>query len=102
MYTTVEALLITKQVELIKNKEFATVAFNPNDETFVVSVTFLRNTNIYSCYRAQIALLIQDNTPTAIPYKYFEFANIFSLDLAAKLSKHTGFNNYPINLVESK
>ena len=42
-YTIEEALSTTKQVELVRKKEFAAVAFDLRYETFVVYVTFLKN-----------------------------------------------------------
>lgn len=34
--------------------------------------------------------------------KYTDFVNVFSLDLAAKLSKYTEINDYAINLIDNK
>ena len=47
----------------------------------------------------QIAGLIAEEAPTKITVKYANFA--FSLDLASKLPKHTGINDYAIKLVDT-
>lgn len=101
MYTTIEALLTTKQIKLVRNKKFATVAFNSDNETFVVYKVFLVSTNVYSSYRVQITLLILDEAIIVVPSKWTDFTNVFSLNLAAELLKNTEINDYLINLVES-
>lgn len=98
----IEALSTTKQVELIKKKEFAAVAFDPNNETFVVYIVFLVNSDIHLFCRAQIASLIQDETSKAVLAEYINFANIFCLDLGAELQKYTRINDHPIILVKSQ
>lgn len=49
--------------------------------------------------KAQIAHLKADETPIKVFGKYTDFANIFLLKLAIKLSKNTSINNYAIKLV---
>ena len=39
---------------------------------------------------------------TSIPPEYSDFANVFSLELASKLSKHTGINDHAIELVDDQ
>lgn len=95
-----KALLPIKQVELIKRKEFIVVAFDSNNKTFVVYIASLTSTNIHSFCTIQIALLIQNNTSIVVSSKYTDFANIFFPNLATKLLKQTGVNNYLINLVK--
>lgn len=58
LYTTIETLLTTKQVELIKEKKFVATALDLNDKIFVVYVTSLNNTDIHLFSRAQIVMLI--------------------------------------------
>ncbi len=50
--------------------------------------------------RAQIAHLKADEAPTKVLSKYADFADVFSLKLAAKLLEHTEINNYAIKLVD--
>ena len=46
-----------------------------------------------------MAALVANETLTSIPTKYFDFADVFSLELASKFPKHIGINNHAINLV---
>lgn len=46
-YTTIEALLTSKQVELVWNKKFVAAGFNPDDEIFVEHIAYLSNTNFF-------------------------------------------------------
>ena len=41
-----------------------------------------------------------NNALTTIFTKYSDFADVFSPELASKLSKHTGINDYAIKLVD--
>ena len=54
-YTTKEALLTTKRVELVGKKEFAAAVLNPKHETYVVHVASL---NVHPSQRPQISGLI--------------------------------------------
>ena len=92
----------------MSKKEFAVAALNPECDTFVVHVTLLSSMSLISSpldvdpfRRPQIAGLIAKKAPTKVSAKYSEFADIFSPDLLPKLSKHTGINNYAIELVNS-
>lgn len=77
-----------------------------NDETFIISVTFLISSNlsidVYVSYKIQIALLIIDEASTIVSFEYVYFANIFSLDFVAKLLNHFRIKNYPIDLVQGQ
>ena len=86
----------------MKKKEFIAVALDPEYETFVVHITFLSSTshNVYHSRRLHISDLIAKETPTKISNKYVDFADIFSLELASKLPKHTKINDYTIKLVD--
>lgn len=91
MFIITEALPITKQVKLIRRKKFAAAAFSLNEEIFVVYVmAYSSDPDIYQFYRA-----------IEILYTYADFANIFSSELATKLSEHTRINDHSIDLVES-
>ena len=46
--------------------------------------------------------LITKKAPTKILAKYSDFADVFSLDLASKLSEPTGINDHNIKLVDSQ
>ena len=106
-YTIKEALLTTKQVELIGKKEFAAVALDPGHETFVVYVAFLESPSstqegdIHPFLRAQIAALVANEAPTSIPIEYSNFANVFSSELASKLPEDTEINDHAIELVDN-
>ncbi len=50
--------------------------------------------------KAQIAYLKADETPTKVPSKYADFADVFSLKLAAELPVHTRINDHAIELVD--
>lgn len=91
LYTIAEALSITRQVELIRKKQFENAALDPSDETFVVHVAFLNSSNlgleIYLFWKVQIASLKATEITTSIFSKYTDFADFFSKDLVVKLSK---------------
>ena len=84
---TAEALLTTKQVEIIDKKEFAKVALDENIEVFVVHVTSLSLNKltmlIYLAKEAQITLLIGEEIK--IPAKYSDFLDVFSEEKASIL-----------------
>ena len=109
-YITQKALLTTKRIELVERKKFTVTALNLECETFIVYVMFLSfiaslsstllNANVHPSYRPEIASLIAKKASTKVPNKYANFADIFYLDLAFKLFKHTGMNNHAIELVD--
>ncbi len=104
-YTTGDVLPTTKQVELIGKKKFAVAALDPEHEAFVVHVAALSvdsGDEVHPLRKAQIAHLKADEVPTKIPSKYADFADIFSLKLAAKLPEHTGINNHAIEVVDDR
>ncbi len=93
----------TRQIELIRKKEFATAVFDPEDEAFVVHITAIGpDSNIYSSHKAQIAFLKVTQALTSILSKYTDFANVFSENLAVKFLKHIKINDHAIDLVESQ
>ena len=101
-YTAVEALPITKQVELIDKKEFAKTALDEESKIFVVHVAALEapvaGMTIYSLQKAQILALIQDETLTKVLSEYADYADVFSFDLAMELPKNIGINKDAIEL----
>ena len=56
---------------------------------------------MHSLKKAQIACLKADKIPIKVSSKYPNFADIFSLKLATKLSKHTKINDYANELVDN-
>ena len=106
LYTIEEVLPTTKQVELVKKKEFAAAAFDSEYETFVVHVDSLESlsqeSDVHPSCRAQIAALVTNEAPTSIPTKYSNFADVFSPKLASKLSEYTGINDHAIELVDDQ
>ncbi len=101
-YTTVKAWPTTSQIKLIDQREFAKTALDEDFETFVVYVTTLEATTIYPSRAAQIAPLQWDKAPTEIPAEYFNYADMFSVDLAIELPENTSMNEHAIQLIEGK
>ena len=97
-YTSVEALPITKRVELINKKEFAKTVLDEESETFVVYVAALKTSpgsvgmTIHPSRAAQIAALKQDEAPIKVLSKYADYADVFSFNLAIELPENTGIN----------
>ena len=110
IYTTKEVLSTTKRVELVGKKEFASAAFDPEHETYVVHVVSLSSTpltslkspplNVHPSRRPQKSGLIAKEALTKVPAKYSDFADVFSPDLAFELPEYTGINDHVIELVE--
>ena len=95
--------MTNRQVELIRKKKFATTAFDPEHEAFVVHVAALSidsGDEMHPLRRAQIAHLKANKAPSKVPSKYADFADVFSLKLAAELLEHTRINDYAIELVD--
>ena len=104
-YITEEIFPTTKQVELVRKKEFAAAALDPGHETFIVHVAFLESPSqegdVHPSRRAQIAALVANEAPTSIPTKYSDFVDVFSPELALELPKHTGINDHAIELMDN-
>ena len=104
-YTIEKALPTTKQIELVRKKEFAAAAFNLRHETFIVHVAILesfsqKNNNHLFC-RAQIAVIVANEAPISLPIKYSDFADVFFPELASGFHELTGINDYAIKLVDN-
>ena len=56
---------------------------------------------VHPSRRPQRTSLIAKETPTKVPVKYADFADVFSPDLASELPEHTGINDYAIELVDA-
>lgn len=103
LYAITEALPTTRQIELIRKKEFVTTAFDPEDEIFVVHLVFFVSSNdVYLFYRVQIVSLKIDEVLITVPTKYSDFANIFSPGLAVELSEYMEMNDHVIELIDGK
>ena len=50
--------------------------------------------------KPQISGLIVEGAPTKVPVEYSDFVDVFSPNLASKLSEHTGINEHAIELVK--
>ena len=76
-YTTAEALLITKRVQIIDKKEFARGVLHENVEAFVVHMISLSLNLmlIHPAREAQIASLIVEKVK--IPTNYSNFLDVF-------------------------
>ena len=109
-YTTEKALLTTRRVELVDQKEFAAVALDPESEIFIVHVVSLSSNvlpnsstldlDVHPSCRPWVSGLIAEEAPTKVPAEYSDFADVFSLDLASKLPEHTGIIDHAINMVD--
>ena len=111
-YTTKEALLTTRYVELVGKKKFAAAALHPEHETYVVHVGSVSSDalpsfsplelDIHTSRKSQISGLIAEESLTKVADKYVDFTDDFSPDLAFKFSKHTGINDHAIELVDGQ
>ena len=108
-FTIKEALLTTRSVELVNRKEFAVAILDPEHETYIVHVGSVSSDalpslsplelDVHTSRRPQISGLIAEEAPTKVFIMNVDFADVFSLDLASKLLKHTGINNHSIEMV---
>lgn len=79
MYTITKAIFTMRGVELVGKKEFAFIAFDLDDKTFIIHVAFLTHSNLnLEVHLFWRAILKADKTPISIFLKYADFANIFS------------------------
>lgn len=78
------------------------IILNKKDKTFVIYILALNivDWNIYPSEYIQIALL--EIEKVTIPFKYIDYTNIFLLDFAVELPKHTSINNYFIDVIDDK
>ena len=97
-YTTEKALRTTRNIKLVGKKEFVAAALNPEYKTFVIHVASLCSTPLDAKF--QISGLIAKEASIKVSAEYLDFADVFSLDLASKLPKHTKINDYAIKLVD--
>ena len=102
MYIIAEALPITNWVKLIDKKKFANTTLDENSETFIIFILALEAMIIHPFRIARIAALKWDKASTKILIEYYDYADIFSIDLVMELFKNTSINKYAIKLVEEK
>lgn len=96
-YTPTNALLITKQVQIINQKEFMTTGFDSDKKAFVVYIAYLGfKMTIHPTRDNQKSLLITEKV--VILSKYLDYTNSFSKKSTAKLSKCSDINKHAINL----
>lgn len=88
---------------MIRKKNFAIAALDPEHDTIIVHVVAL-NVNlaieVHPSIRALIAHLKVDETHVKVLSKYADFANVFLLKLAAEPPKHTRINDHVIEFVD--
>ena len=109
-YTIKKALSTTRRIKLIGRKKFVAAALNLEYETYIVHVRLVSSVtspsspllDIHLLSRPQIFGVITEETSMKVSAKYSDFVDVFSLDLASKLFKHTGINNHVIELVDGQ
>lgn len=104
LYINIKVLHIILWEELIGEKEFAVITLNPNNETWIIYVSFLISSDldleIHFSWIAQIVFLNTNKTLTSVHFESTNFVDICFINLATKLLEHIKINNYTIDLVE--
>ena len=76
IYTTKKALLTTRQVKIINQKEFAKAVLDENVKVFVVHISLLRSKmSIHPARKVQLALLLTEKV--IVPTEYLYLADVF-------------------------
>ena len=103
-YTINKTLSTIKQVQIVDSKEFIIAALDVGSETFVVHVTIQEQEKMLVHFKrqAQVRALIFNEAPIKILAEYSDYNNVFLVENAAELLKHTGINDHAIKLEESK
>ena len=103
-YITNEALLTTKQVQIVDLKEFVIVALHIENKMFVMHVAIRKQEEmpVHSKRQAQVGSLLLDKALTKVLAEYSDYNNIFSAENATKLPENTGSNKHAIKLEEDK
>ena len=103
-YTTNEALLTTKRIQIVNLKKFVIVALDVSSETFVTYVIIWEQKEIpvYFKKQAQVRALIFDEAPIEVSAEYSDYNNVFSTKNMAKIPENTRINEYAIKLKEGK
>ncbi len=103
--TTEKVLPTTRRVELIRKKEFAAAALDPEQEAFIVHVDALSvdsGDEVQSLQKAQIGHLKADEALIEVLCEYIDFADVFLPKLVAELPEHTRINDHAIKLVDDQ
>lgn len=89
---------------MIRRKEFITATFDPKDEIFIVHVAayISSSSDVNHICPAGIIFFKGDKIPTVVCSKYANFVDVFSPNLAAKLSWHTEINDCIIASIDGK
>ena len=61
-----------------------------------------QKSDVHPFCRVQIAAFVANEALISIPTEYSNFADVFSLELASELPKHTGINDHAIKLVDDQ
>ena len=101
IYTIAKILLTIKQVELIRKKKFATVAFDLKDEIFILYIAFInQDSDVHPSWTTQITSQKADKALTFVFLKYTDFTDIFFKNSAAKLLEYIRINEHTIYLIK--
>ena len=111
-YTTSKALLTTKQVQLVDQKEFVMAALDMDSKTFIGYMAICelekmiidpgRKTQIEAQSGAQVRALLFNKASTKIPAEYSDYNNVFSTKNTVELLENIGINEHAIKLEEDK
>ena len=88
-------------------KKFAAATFDPKHKIYIIHIGLVNSValpsssplDVHPFRKPQIAGLIGKKAPTKVFANYLNFVDVFSLDLASKLSEYTGINDHAIKLV---
>lgn len=95
-YTLDEALLTTKQIQIIDLKKLTTAVLIIEKKVFLIKIAYLESkTLIYLVYKAQIALRLAKKI--TIFKKYSDFSDIFFKKSVAILPDYLNINKYQID-----
>lgn len=89
---------------MIREKEFAAFALNPNYEAFIILLAALNvspNSKIYYLKKALIVYLKANEAPTKVFSKYIDFKHVFLPKLATKLLDYTSICNHVIEFINN-
>lgn len=99
--TIAKALLLIKQIKLVKKNKFAATSLNSENKIFLVYVRFFANSNsdnpLY--YGAWLTFFLANKVCIAIFSQYIDFIVVFFLEYITTIAKYTKINDYWIILV---
>ena len=102
-YIIADVFPTSREVELIGTKKFVVVTLYPEHKVLVIYIGALNidsGDEMHPSKRAQIPYLKADKAPAKVLVQYADFADVFLLKLAIKLSKYIRINNHIIKLVD--